>query len=38
MVSSDELCMRVITEAMHFLKDNPAISAIEEAEQKILNT
>ena len=32
--SRDELCMRVITEAMHLLKDNPAISAIEEAGKK----
>ena len=27
----DELCMRIITEAIHLLKDNPAISEIEEA-------
>ena len=32
--SRDELCMRVITEAMHLLKDNPAISAVEEAGKK----
>ena len=32
--SRDELCMRVITEAMHLLKDNPAILAIEEAGKK----
>merc|ERR1712041_23240 len=30
----DKLCMRVITEAMYLLKDNPAISAIEEAGKK----
>ena len=30
----DELCMRVITEAMHLLMDNPAISEIEEAGKK----
>ena len=30
----DELCMRVITVAMHLLKDNPAISAIEEVGKK----
>ena len=30
----DELCIRVITEARHLLRENPAISAVEEVGQK----
>ena len=32
--SRNELCLRVITETRHFLRANPTISAVEEAEQK----
>ena len=32
--SRDELCLRVITEARHLLRDNPALSALEEMGQK----
>ena len=30
----DELCLRVITEARHLLRDNPALSALEKVGQK----
>ena len=34
----DELCMRVITEAMHLLKENPVISVLRKLDRKILIT
>ena len=30
----DEFCLRVITEARHLLRDNPALSTLEEMGQK----
>ena len=32
--SRDELCLRVITEARHLLRENPALSSLEEVGQK----
>ena len=32
--SRDEFCLRVITEARHILKDNPALAVLEEMGKK----